>query len=139
MDRETLAQQHPDLLAQIRAEFTAESTASATATGAAQERVRIAAVRSQVLPGHEALIENLAFDGKTTGPEAAMAVLAAEKQTRTAQASALASDAPAPLHLTPAATVEVVKSAAQQAEHASAHAREKGVSVVAALKELGYA
>lgn len=135
MDRETLAQQHPALLAQLQAEFSA----SATATGAANERTRIAAVRAQVLPGHEALIETLAFDGKTTGPEAAMAVLAAEKQVRTAQAQALANDAPQPLPLVPAATVEVVKTPTQQAEHAQAHAREKGISVVAALKELGYA
>lgn len=135
MDRATLAQQHPDLLAQLQTEFSATG---ATA-GAAQERERIAAVRSQVLPGHEALIEGLAFDGKTTGPEAAMAVLAAEKQSRTKQAAALASDAPKPLNLAPAATVETVKTASQQALHASAHAREKGISVVAALKELGYA
>lgn len=135
MDRATLAQQHPDLLAQLQTEFSATG---ATA-GAAQERERIAAVRSQVLPGHEVLIEGLAFDGKTTGPEAAMAVLAAEKQSRTKQAAALASDAPKPLNLAPAATVETVKTASQQALHASAHAREKGISVVAALKELGYA
>lgn len=102
MDKATLAQQHPDLLAQLKTEFSA----SAAATGAAQERERIAAVRAQALPGHEALIETLAFDGKTTGPEAAMAVLAAEKQTRAAQAQALASDAPAPLVLTPAATLQ---------------------------------
>jgi len=102
MDRETLAQQHPDLLAQLKVEFSA----TASAAGAADERTRIAAVRAQVLPGHEALIETLAFDGKTTGPEAAMAVLAAEKQQRTAQSKALASDAPQPLPLVPAASVE---------------------------------
>jgi capsid assembly protease len=135
MDRETLAQQHPELLAQLQAEFSA----SATVSGAAQERERIAAVRAQVLPGHEALIETLAFDGKTTGPEAAMAVLAAEKQHRTAAASALAADAPQPLALTPATTVDVVKTAAQKAAEAQALAKAKGISVVAALKELEFA
>jgi hypothetical protein len=47
--------------------------------GAAAERERIQAVRAQSMKGHEALIETLAFDGKTTGPEAAVQVLAAEK------------------------------------------------------------
>lgn len=138
MDRETLAQQHPDLLAQIRAEATAEATATATVSGAAQERARIAAVRSQVLPGHEALIETLAFDGKTTGPEAAMAVLAAEKQSRTAQAHALASDAPAPLQLTPATTVDAApKTRADQDSAAKAYmAAHPGTDYLTAFKTI---
>jgi len=112
MDIKTLAQQHPDVLAAIQAE--------ATATGATQERTRIAAVRAQALPGHEALIETLAFDGKTTGPEAAMAILAAEKQQRSAQAAALAADAPAPVQLAPAATVAAVNPEAAAADAAMA-------------------
>jgi signal peptide peptidase SppA len=141
MDRETLAQQHPALLAQLQAEFSA----SATATGAANERTRIAAVRSQVLPGHEALIEGLAFDGKTTGPEAAMAVLAAEKKARTAQAQALASDAPQPLPLLPSATVETTQPSkpntpATRADldtQAKAYmAANPGISYIAAVKHI---
>jgi signal peptide peptidase SppA len=132
MDRETLAQQHPELLAQLQAEFSA----SATTAGAAEERARIAAVRAQVLPGHEALIETLAFDGKTTGPEAAMAVLAAEKQQRTAQAAALASDAPQPLPLTPAATVEAkpVTRADLDTQAKAYMAAHPGTDYVAAFK-----
>jgi signal peptide peptidase SppA len=64
--------------------------------GAAAERDRIAAVRAQSLPGHEALIDQLAADGHTTGPQAAAAVLAAERNLREAQASAEVSDAPKP-------------------------------------------
>jgi len=132
MDRETLAQQHPELLAQLQAEFSA----AATTTGAADERARICAVRAQVLPGHEALIETLAFDGKTTGPEAAMAVLAAEKQQRTTQAAALASDAPPPLPLTPAATVEAkpVTRADLDAQAKAYMAAHPGTDYVAAIK-----
>lgn len=52
------------------------------AAGAAAERDRIKAVQDQSIPGHEALIERLKFDGKTTGPEAAVQVLAAEKSAR---------------------------------------------------------
>lgn len=95
MDIETLAKQHPELLAKIQAEAAAAATASATTAAAAAERERIAAVRAQSMPGHEALIEQLAFDGKTTGPEAAMAVLAAEKTLRTSAAAAFLKDAPA--------------------------------------------
>jgi capsid assembly protease len=132
MDRETLAQQHPDLLAQLKAEFSA----TASAEGASAERDRIAAVRSQVLPGHEALIETLAFDGKTTGPEAAMAVLAAEKLTRTAHAAALAADAPAPLPLTPAATVETAQKTRQDldAEAKAYMAAHPGTDYLTAFK-----
>ena len=128
MDRETLAQQYPALLAQLQSEFSA--------TGATQERDRIAAVRTQVLPGHEALIESLAFDGKTTGPEAAMAVLAAEKQTRTAQAKALASDAPNPLNLAPAATVEAAPKTRQDLDTAAKAymAAHPGTDYIAAFK-----
>lgn len=87
MTRESLERDHPALFAQLRVEFTE--------AGAAGERARIAAVRAQALPGHEKLIEQLAADGKTTGPEAATAVLAAERSARQAQATALANDAPA--------------------------------------------
>ncbi len=35
-----------------------------------------------MISGHEALIERLMFDGKTTAPEAAVKILAAEKEMR---------------------------------------------------------
>jgi len=73
MDLATLNKDHPELAAALRAE------------GAAAERERIAAVRAQSLPGHEDLIEQLAADGKTTGPEAAVAVLNAERKANGAR------------------------------------------------------
>lgn len=88
MDLKTLSEQHPELLTTIQTE--------ARAAGAAAERDRIAAVRANSLPGHEALIEQLAADGKTTGPEAAAAVLAAERNLRDTQARAEVNDAPQP-------------------------------------------
>lgn len=100
MDRATLEQQHPALFAQLKAEFSAtatlsaEATAAATAAGAAAERQRIADVRAQTLPGHEKLVEALAFDGKTTPAEAAMAVMAAERARVASAAAAHAADAP---------------------------------------------
>jgi len=59
-----------------------ESQESAKTAGATAERERIRAVREQLIPGHEGLIETLMFDGKTSESEAAVKVLAAEKQLR---------------------------------------------------------
>jgi signal peptide peptidase SppA len=83
--REQLAAEAPDLLVALQAE------------GAAAERQRIAAVQAQCLPGHEALIARLAADGQTTGPEAAIAVLTAERSVRAAAGQALHADAPQPV------------------------------------------
>lgn len=85
---------------ELAAKFAAESPeayAAVLAAGATAERERIQAVRAQSLPGHDALIEKLAMDGKTTGPEAAVAVLAAERAKTSAMAAARAADAPAPV------------------------------------------
>ena len=49
------------------------------AAGSKAERERIQTVEAQALPGHEKLISELKYDGITTGPEAAVQVLAAEK------------------------------------------------------------
>lgn len=78
-----------------------EAAAVLRAEGAVNERDRIAAVRSQSMPGHEALIEALAADGHTTGPEAAVAIVAAENVLRKAQAEARAAEAPAPVAFAP--------------------------------------
>jgi signal peptide peptidase SppA len=108
------------------------------AQGAANERARIAAVREQAMPGHEALVERLAADGKTTGPEAAMAVLAAERAARNAQATARAADAPKPVPQDPAPADEPKgKTRADLAAEAAAYASKNGVSFLAACKALG--
>lgn len=85
---------HPEAYAQIITE------------GATAELTRQQAVRAASLPGHDKLIEQLAMDGKTTGPEAAMAVLAAERGLRGAQQQARAADLPAPVRQEPAPTSE---------------------------------
>ena len=89
---------------ELAAKFAAENPEAAAlirAEGAQAELARVAAVRDQVIPGHEALIEKLAADGKTTGAEAAMAVLAAERSSRAAAVNARAADAVAPVAVTP--------------------------------------
>lgn len=123
---EQIASDHPDIAATFRAE------------GATAERNRIQAVEGQLIPGHEALINTLKFDGKSSPGDAAMAVNAAEKQTRTAQAAALASDAPAALPLVPAASVET-KPASRADLDAAAKAymaAHPGTDYVAAFKQV---
>jgi signal peptide peptidase SppA len=124
--RDQIAAEAPDVLAAIQAE------------GASAERARIQAIESQAIPGHEALIATLKFDGKSTAGDAAMAVLAAEKQTRSAQAAALASDAPAPLPLVPAATVESapVTRADLDTQAKAYMAAHPGTDYVAAIKHV---
>ncbi len=79
-----------------------EAAAVLRAEGAESERQRIAAVRAQSMRGHEALIEQLAADGKTTGPEAAVAVVAAENALKATQAAVRQVDAPPAVPFAPA-------------------------------------
>jgi capsid assembly protease len=94
VDRAFLAANQPALLAELLAEGQALGLSSGRLEGAAQERERIQGVRAQLIPGHEVMIEGLAFDGKTTGPEAAVAVLAAERSLRLAAQQAIAAAPP---------------------------------------------
>ena len=126
--REQLAAEAPDVLAAIRQE------------GASAERERIQAIEATAIPGHEALISALKFDGKSTAGDAALAIVAAEKKARSAQAVALASDAPAALPLAPAPTVEAAPAAATRADldtkakaYMQAH---PGTDYVAAIKHV---
>lgn len=67
---EMLQEKAPELLEQIKK------------AGADAERSRIMEVREVAVPGHEAVIERMMFDGVTTGPQAAMVVMKAEKLAR---------------------------------------------------------
>ena len=91
---EVLAKDAPELLASIKADALKE--------GAKLERERIQAVLAQAMPGHDDLVNKLAFDGKTTGPEAAVQVLAAERAVRTTATQNLAADAIPPVSQPPA-------------------------------------
>ncbi|HEY0064720.1 MAG TPA: S49 family peptidase [Telluria sp.] len=133
VNKDEIIAQHPALAAELRAD------------GAAAERQRIQAIEGQAIAGHEALINKLKFDGTSTAGDAAMAVLAAEKASRTAHAAAAANEAPKPLALTPPPTV--VQQPAAQDEKVSredmnqkAHsymAAHPGTSFVAAFKAIG--
>ncbi len=79
------------------AEVASDQLNKAVADGAKAERERIRAIEAIALPGHEALIEQLKFDGKTTGPEAAQKVLEAEKAKRAKVLDNLKADAVQPV------------------------------------------
>jgi len=94
---ETLAKEAPELLAQIQADAKKAGVDEGLKDGAQKEVDRIKAVLAQTMPGHEALVETLAFDGKTTGPEAAVQILAAEKKIRENAQEDLDTDSVAPV------------------------------------------
>jgi len=131
--RASFEQDHAPLFAQLRGEFTA--------LGATQERERIQAVLAvgANLPGHETLLNTLAFDGKTTAPEASMAVLKAEGDQRAAAIKAHADDAPDAAKASAAPADKGAKSKDQMVAEAQAYAKDKGVDLVTAFKDLGYA
>lgn len=91
--KEKIAAEHPAIAEAFRVE------------GAAAERKRIQDVEAAGrIPGHEALISSLKFDGKTTGGEAALQVVAAEGAMLDNKRKALDNDAPAPVPGTASAT-----------------------------------
>jgi ATP-dependent Clp protease protease subunit len=78
MTLEKIKSEYPDIAKALANEGKIEGMKE----GAQAERDRIAAVRAQALPGHERLIEDMVNDGTTTGEQAAVRILQAEKQIR---------------------------------------------------------
>lgn len=70
-----------------------EGFAQGRVEGATAERDRIQAVEKVALPGHDALIAQLKFDGKTSGPEAAAQVVVAENELRGKELAKMRNDA----------------------------------------------
>jgi capsid assembly protease len=65
--------------------------------GATDERNRIMDVEAQSMPGHENLIDALKKDGNTTGPQAAVKVVNAEKVKMSGGLKSLADGSPQPI------------------------------------------
>lgn len=84
--KESFATAYPDLFAGIQKEAYdkgfSEGSTKGKADGAEAERNRIRDVEGQLISGHETVIQELKFDGKTTGAEAAVIVLKKEKELR---------------------------------------------------------
>jgi len=132
LNREGLQTGNPALFAALQSEFEA--------AGAKAERTRILAVQGQSMAGHEKLINELMFDGKTTGPDAAVAVLAAHRAQMGAQAAAHFSDAPAAAASSASAAGKsaAAKSREEMATEAEAYAKEHNLEFSAAWKALGF-
>lgn len=109
-----------------------QAAAVLRAEGSAGELARIQSVRAAALPGHEALVEQLAMDGKTTGAEAALAVLAAERNRVQAAAKARLGDVQPPL---PTASAE--SDPKPEPAAAPKKALPTGAKGMAALNSLG--
>jgi len=73
-------------------EGKAEAQEEALATGAQAERERIKGIEDLAMPGHEALIQTMKFDGETTPAAAAIKLVQAENEVRKTAAAALAAD-----------------------------------------------
>lgn len=78
--------------------------------GADAERKRIQDVEAQLLPGHEALIAELKFDGTTTGEQAAVRVLQGETILRETVKAQLDADNPEAAAHAAAPEIEVTKT-----------------------------
>jgi hypothetical protein len=132
MTKENLKQAFPDLYQSIEqdaydnglAEGLTRGKEEGLTTGAECERSRIRGVESQVLPGHEALIQALKYDGKSTEADAALAIVKAEKELRGAALADFRSDGPAPLTpSTPPVSEPSAKTAEKELESIIAEKR----------------
>lgn len=111
MDLKELNSQYPELYLELfnlgAASVDMDAARAAALTeGAGAERQRIQDVEAQALPGHEDLIAQLKFDGKTSGPEAAVQVLQAERALGAKTVAALDDDAVEPVKHAAAPEVE---------------------------------
>jgi hypothetical protein len=100
MNIEQLKADHPELVQALFAEFGEQHLAAldnARLEGSEKERDRIKGIEAAAIPGHEALIEALKFDGRTTAAEAALQILGAEKSLRAGAAQQLVASANPPV------------------------------------------
>lgn len=99
---EILKSAYPDIHAAILkeghdkgfSEGMAKGTDEGFKSGSEQERARIKGIEEGALPGHEALISQMKFDGKTTPEQAAVRILQAEKTLRETKLEDIKTDAP---------------------------------------------
>ncbi len=99
MDSELMAKMTLEELRSGRPDLARALIDEGKAEGAKAELERIKAVEALNIPGHEALIAQLKFDGKTTGPEAAVQVLQAEQANQKKNLKTLETEAPNPAPL----------------------------------------
>ena len=82
--------------------------------GAATELARIKGVKSKTLPGHEEIVEQMMFDGKTTPDQASSKILEAEKDRINQASKNLNADASEVEEMPAEEVVEKEKEAADE-------------------------
>lgn len=103
MDIKTLREKHPEIVAEIMQE--------GALAGAETERERIKACEDATLAGHEALVNGMKFDGKSTAADVALAIVGAEKTLRANHLSDFTLNAPNPVPHAPVPAVEALAEA----------------------------
>lgn len=88
--------------------------------GATEERERIKSIFAAALPGHEALVREMAFDGKTTKTEALERIIQAEREKTAQVHSNLRADAPTPAEPSRETVAVIVDAEAPIEERAKA-------------------
>ncbi|WP_175796338.1 signal peptide peptidase SppA [Burkholderia anthina] len=136
MDMKTLQAEHPDLYSAVLEQGRNEGHAAGLTAGATAERERILGIEAHGYPGHEKLVAELKADGKTTPDQAAARILGAERAALAQAGADRRSEAP---NAVPAADAADDKGDDKNAlvVKAQALSAEKGITLVAALKELG--
>lgn len=92
--REIVASDYPDIAKALTDEGYAAGLIEGKKLGAQDERTRIQGIEALAMPGHDALIAQLKFDGSTTTEQAAVKIVLAEKNTRVEMAAKIAADTP---------------------------------------------
>jgi signal peptide peptidase SppA len=95
LDITAIKEQYPDIVSELQAE------------GAELERARIADCESVALSGHEAIVNAMKLDGKSTGSDVARAIITAEKNLQASHAKAFVENAPAVIASAPVSGFEV--------------------------------
>ena len=95
MSIETIKKDFPEIAAQLHAE------------GAKAECDRIKSCEEAALPGHEAIINAMKLDGKSTGADVALAIIAEEKKLRASHLQDFGGNAPSPIPFAAVPAVEV--------------------------------
>ena len=95
---ELVKKDHPNIAQELINEGIEQGKTLGRTEGAKAETERIKDVLENAMPGHDLLLLDCMLDGKTTGPQAAVRILQAEKAIRTNAATNLQADAIPPVN-----------------------------------------
>lgn len=104
--------------------------------GAQAERDRLVSIEAATLPGYEAIAAEARADGKTTGPQVAMKIVAAQRAEQSSQLGKIRAQAPAAVAASSPPNTDETLDAAGRTKKASALAAEKKMDFTAAYTQL---